>query len=573
MRPRNLLLAGLCVMALPGAVARAGGGPIMPLSQVQPGMNCTGETVVQGTTVSSFNVHVIDIVRDPQQGARILVSVSGPAVDLTGVAEGFSGSPVYCDDGMGTARNIGAISAGIGEYGNKVALVTPIEQMLGEPVLPPSSAPRLNLPATPLQGPLTVGGVSPSVLHLVQKAGQRTGRTVIAAPSSGALASYPAQPLVPGASVGVAYSSGSVPIGAIGTVSYRDGDTVYAFGHPLDGAGRRSLLLQDAYVYYVVNDPGSALSTSYKLADLGHTLGTVTSDTPNAVIGTAGSPPPTIPLGVTARDGDTGARMSAQTQVADEAGVGFPLGTSLLDFVGPLAVTQAATDIYDGAPANESGHMCLSIVIRESRLPLSFCNRYVSSGATGGSPDLPPAVALAASDDASTAFSTIDSVQFATIHITHVLARIDVERGLREASIVSAAVPHRVRAGTLARVRLVVRNYRGSLRRIAFRVRVPRGLRGRVRVKLTSAGTPASAGSLAQSAITVLTSALGGGGGGPGGGSHPPGSIPALRRAIAGTAPYDGLRIKFPQRPAHAVYRDPSLLITGRAKLVLNVVR
>ena len=68
----------------------------------QPGMNCTGETVVQGTTISSFNVQVIDVVDAPGEGARILVQVSGPAVDATGVAEGFSGSPVYCPDRSAT---------------------------------------------------------------------------------------------------------------------------------------------------------------------------------------------------------------------------------------------------------------------------------------------------------------------------------------------------------------------------------------------------------------------------------------------------------------------------------------
>ena len=109
----------------------------MPLAQVQPGMQCTGETVIQGTTISSFNVQVIDIVEQPGEGPRILVQVSGPAVDPSGVAEGFSGSPVYCPDSFGTLENAGAISEGIGQYGNNVVLVTPIEQMLGEPVDPP----------------------------------------------------------------------------------------------------------------------------------------------------------------------------------------------------------------------------------------------------------------------------------------------------------------------------------------------------------------------------------------------------------------------------------------------------
>ena len=152
----------------------------MPLSQVQPGMSCTGETVVQGTTISSFNVDVIDVVQAPGEGPRILVQVSGPGVDTTGVAEGFSGSPVYCPDAFGTLENAGAISEGIGQYGNNVVLVTPIEQMLGEPVQPPSAAPRLAVRPRPLLGPLTVGGLSPAVFGLLQRAGARAGRLVLA---------------------------------------------------------------------------------------------------------------------------------------------------------------------------------------------------------------------------------------------------------------------------------------------------------------------------------------------------------------------------------------------------------
>jgi len=569
MRLRSLLLAAVTLVALPAGTAHAAADPIMPLSQVHGGMNCTGESVVQGTTISSFNVYVMDVVQDPQLGPRILVRVSGPAVDLTGVAQGFSGSPVLCDDGTGTMRNIGAISAGIGEYGNRVALVTPIEQMLGEPVSPPSSAPRLHLVSTPLQGPLTVGGLSPALFHVFQEAAQRVGRTVLSAPS-GPRVTFPVQPLVPGASVGVAYSTGAVPMGAIGTVTYRDGDHVYAFGHPLDGAGRRSLILQDAYVYYVVPNPGVDLSTSYKLAAFGHTVGTLTSDTPNAVIGSVGAPAPTIPLNVAARDGDTGARLAEQTQIADESAIGFPLGSSLVGTVGPLAIAQAATQIYDGAPANESGHMCLTITIQESRAPLGFCNRYVSTGAPGGSGIVPPALALSAAGDASQAFSLIDSVQFATIHVTSIAAALDAERGLRQGSIVSARAPTRVRAGQRVSVHLLVRVIRGSLRRISFKVRIPRGLHGAVTAKLGGAG---GAGNGAQALESALGAALGGVSVTFGPAPAPPGSIGSLRHAVAAIAPYDGLLIRFGHRGQARVYRDPSLLITGQAKVVFHVKR
>ena len=84
MRLRHLLIAVLGALALTVGTAAADGGLILPISQVQAGMNCIGETVVHGTTISSFNVHVIDIVQDPVEGPRILVSVSGPAVDATG---------------------------------------------------------------------------------------------------------------------------------------------------------------------------------------------------------------------------------------------------------------------------------------------------------------------------------------------------------------------------------------------------------------------------------------------------------------------------------------------------------
>src|SRR5581483_3870503 len=249
---------------------------------------------------------------------------------------------VYCPDSSGVMRNAGAISQGVGEYGNKVALVTPIEQMLGEPVEPPSSAPHVAYRTRALLGPLAVSGVAPWLLHLFGKAAQRAGRTVLAAPA-GPSQSFPVQPLVPGASLGVAYAAGDIALGAVGTVTYRDGNTIYAFGHELDGAGRRSLLLQDAYVYDVVNNPNVAEDTSYKLAAFGHTEGTLTSDTPNAVIGRLDAGPPQIPVDVTARDLDTGGTLLQHTDVADETDVGLPSVASGLDLIAPLAIAQAAT--------------------------------------------------------------------------------------------------------------------------------------------------------------------------------------------------------------------------------------
>ena len=117
MRARLTALT-VAALLLPAAPAAAG-DPIMPLSQVRSGMQCTGYSVVRGTDIASFDVEILEVVDGDAsgEGPRLLVRVSGPAVDGTGVGPGFSGSPIYCRDEQGTDRNAGAISESLGEYG------------------------------------------------------------------------------------------------------------------------------------------------------------------------------------------------------------------------------------------------------------------------------------------------------------------------------------------------------------------------------------------------------------------------------------------------------------------------
>jgi hypothetical protein len=101
--------------------------PIIPLSQVKPGMKGQCLTVVKGSDVVSFDAEVIDIVRaggNPQ--SLILVRVSGKVVEATGgIAAGMSGSPFYIG-----GRLAGAIGYGWSFADHFQGLVTPIEEML-----------------------------------------------------------------------------------------------------------------------------------------------------------------------------------------------------------------------------------------------------------------------------------------------------------------------------------------------------------------------------------------------------------------------------------------------------------
>ena len=78
----------------------------MPLSEVQAGMKCTAYSVFHGQQIETFDVDIVDIVGQAanfETAPRLLVRVSGPKVDETGVGPGFSGSPILCPDGDGDA--------------------------------------------------------------------------------------------------------------------------------------------------------------------------------------------------------------------------------------------------------------------------------------------------------------------------------------------------------------------------------------------------------------------------------------------------------------------------------------
>jgi hypothetical protein len=488
-RLRPAALAAALLALLLSSAAHAAGDPIMPLSGVQNGMRCTGYTVIKGTEITSFEVDVVDVLAAPY--ASVLVRASGPAVDDTGIAEGFSGSPVTCvDPADGVAKTIGAIAQGTGDYGNKLVLVTPIQAMLGEPAIPPVSAAaasrsskRLARSARALGTPLSFSGVSGPVAAALTKASKKVGRAVYAAPAAPRVAAFPPQTLQPGASVAASLSSGDIKAGAVGTVTYVDGDTVWAFGHPLDGAGRRSLLLQDAYVYTVVNNPlDTEDSVSYKYATPGHDLGTLTNDAPTAVVGRLGVLPDTFPLRVTATDLDSGRVVHQNSQIADETAVGQPTGVSSLTQVAPVAVAQAAYEILRGSPARQSGELCLRLTIRERKGPLRFCNTYV-----GGSPSSPAAPLVA---DVAAATTLLDRYNFGVVHVTAAAVSLKLRRSLHQAYILDATGPTRVKRGRDVKVKVSAQVVRGAKLTRTVKVHIPRYLSKGTHV-LTLTGAPA----------------------------------------------------------------------------------
>jgi hypothetical protein len=544
-------VAGLLLAAAaPVAVAA---DPIMPLAEVQSGMRCTGLSVVRGTEISSFDVEVLDVIAREAglSGPRILVRASGPAVDESGVGQGFSGSPIICG-----GRNAGAISEGLGDYGNRVVLATPIEEILTDRPAHPTRArrdPRLARAARPLAGPLTVSGLSTRTRLLLTRAAERAGRAVLAAPT-GPAGGYAPVDLSPGASVGASFSTGDIAIGGVGTVAYRDGENVWAFGHPLDGLGPRALFLQDSYVFGVISNPLGLMdvgAVSYKLASgSGHVLGSMTSDTLASVGGVLGAEPPSIPLRVFGRHAD-GRTVTLESRLADERALGLGAGLSL---VAPLAAGQALERLMRSVgPVTLS--MCTRFRVRQLQRPLGYCNPYFDANS--------------ALRDVTEAGGQIDSFDLSPLHVESAEVRMRARPGVTEDVIVAADAPRRVRPGQRIRIRLELQRRLGGRRRLSVPLRVPASLGPGVRtLVLAGNGDSSSEAEIVVELVGALFAISG-----EAGGRREPRSVRELAENIRGLHRELGIEARFRRLPPRLVVRSDQVSYGGKVRLRLRAVR
>jgi hypothetical protein len=554
-RSRIALVPALITIVATSATTAMAADPIMPLASVSAGMQCTGLSVIRGTAVSGFNVEIVDVLRGDAfaTGPRLLIRVSGPAVDATGVGPGFSGSPIYCKDSAGVKRNAGAISESVGEYGNEVALATPIEEILGDRPTPPATARKataLLRRARPIATPLTIAGLSGPMRTAALAGARRASQPLLTAPA-GPFLGYAPYPLEPGRAIAAGISSGDIAVGAIGTVTYRDGSGLWAFGHPFDGYGRRSLPLLDAYVYSVIDNPVGAIDEiTYKLATPGRPVGTLTNDALSSIVGRVGPLPKTVPVTVFARGLDNGRTSTVRSQVADERRLGLGSG---LDLVTTLAAGQAATSVLRSAPLSFTTSMCLRVTVRQARKPLGFCKRYFD----GEGP----------LSDISSAIELVDGFKFGRLDVNRASVRMGIRSTVQESFIVGAHLPRRVRPGQLVRIRLALQRSRAGLAQISFQYRIPRSTRPGRRVLTLRGTTPNSLGGGAENVLEFFL-------GGFGGGSRSPRSVPELASRIHDLGQADGIHATFSKkRSGPVVYRDARSLIRGKLRIPMRVVR
>jgi hypothetical protein len=298
------------------------------VEDVRPGMVGIGRTVFSGDTTEEFRATIVGVLQNaigPRRNLVIARLEGGPLAE-TGVIQGMSGSPVYID-----GRLLGAVSYALGSFPREpIAGITPIGEMIdavdttappitdrslaldwpaeptevyaalgnlfarasapigalgtGARVVGPGSLASLAPALRPIGAAMVVGGFAPAV--------DRSLRDALALPDAAAAESRQASvaadaPLKPGDPVGLSLIHGDLQVGATGTVTYVDGDRVYAFGHPFLNVGTTSFPMTRARVLTVL----PSLEISMKLAAMGPVIGTISQDRTTAVGGTLGPGP------------------------------------------------------------------------------------------------------------------------------------------------------------------------------------------------------------------------------------------------------------------------------------------
>lgn len=295
------------------------------LQDVKPGMHGVGRTVFHDDRIEEFQVEILGVLENasPKQSI-ILARLSGGPLQETGVLQGMSGSPVYID-----GKLLGAVALGFPFSKQPIAGIQPIEQMLADATFTPPDASRpvvaiadahksfaagikrdsqLGLASrfgnlSEISTPLALSGFTDRTLQTFAADFRKLGFEPQQGVSAGTATSqqYTGR-IEPGSMISVQLLSGDWGISADGTVTYVDGQKVYAFGHRfLDGGPIEYPFARSEVVTLL-----PALNTSFKLCVPREWIGTILSDRATAVAGVTGRRAATIPLTISVHGQNTG---------------------------------------------------------------------------------------------------------------------------------------------------------------------------------------------------------------------------------------------------------------------------
>jgi hypothetical protein len=260
---------------------------------------------------------------------------------------------------------------------------------------------------------------------------------------------YPA--LEPGSAVGVQLVQGDVSVGALGTVTYVDGNKILAFGHPFLKKGNAGYYLSNAYIFTAMK----GLENSFKLGVTGEAIGTVTQDRGAGVAGELDAFPANIPVRVNVKDLTTGQTRDAFFRAVQDEQLG-----SILSAVGVYNIVDKTIDRVGPGTAKVSFELTAKDMPGEV---LRRENMFYS----------PTGVAEAAIAELHEALSLLAGNQFHPVDIIDVNVNVEMTQERRTAYLLEAkASTVSVKPGDTVQVTVKLKPYRSQpvTRTVAFTV-------------------------------------------------------------------------------------------------------
>ncbi len=487
---RRLLTLSLIVLT--SLFAAAATAETMPLSQIQKGMRGYGLTVFEGNRLEKFDVEILGVLHNIGPGQDlILAKVDSPVIKRAGVIAGMSGSPIYID-----GKVIGALAYSWQFAKEPVAGITPIEEMLKIADLGKNTSsaviaatPRMSAnefvnaiakhketdvfeklesgfasasPASTMAGvkpiavPLSMSSFAPETLARFSKYLDAMG--FVAVPSGSTTSSVAPPPSAAssnefhaGDAVGAVLLNGDFNVAATGTVTFVDGNRVYAFGHPFLDMGEVSFPMAKSEVITVM----PSLASSFKFANTGTVVGSFRQDRSTGIMGMAGDKADMIPIDLTVEG-------SGPVQTYHVNIVRHPM-------LSPLILAMAA----DSVVANAQRAAGERTVLMESEIKLKDFGEpiHLREGWAGAQARqaIPAYLALVSGYVMSNEFRVAD-IERVKIHLRH-------DDDLKIAKLLEASIETpsngRITPGDTLKVRTVLKPYRGEPFVETFDVKIP----------------------------------------------------------------------------------------------------
>lgn len=331
---RRLLTAVALILFLASCLLGQAAPPIFPLREVHPGLKGVGRTIFEGDKIEEFQVEILGVLKNaiaPQRDL-ILARLSGGPLATTGVISGMSGSPVFVD-----GRLVGAVSRSFPLSKEAIAGITPIEEMLS--VVPSKQASTAHATPNGSFRIVNVAGGTPALARMIVDENAVPGLSATPpapqpaatslsdlllplhfggfsnaavdrfAPQLRALGLEPMQggvisggtqnvaprptDLQPGSMVSILLVRGDLDLNIDCTVTYRQGNNLYACGHQILAEGPAQFPFAPAHVLVVV----PSIASSFKVDAPGAVMGTIQQDRFDAIYGRVGDKvPPMIPV-------------------------------------------------------------------------------------------------------------------------------------------------------------------------------------------------------------------------------------------------------------------------------------